>query len=1060
MGMRMRNKKSMALLLSFSLITASFSALSGNAGTQVKRAAADGSGFAAGDGTVDAPYQIADKDDLIRVGTLIKKDDQDGQDPANDAGTPYKNCYYQLTADITLDAPWVPVTEFAGTFDGNGKSISGIKITVTEPGAGSGTAGISYLGLFQKLDGATVKNLSIKDSQIQVSSGTFTPDAIGLLAGEAVGASIEGVTVAKEESTSSRIQVDGSIVVSGGIGGLAGKTINTSFKDCTNTAELDCSASKNIGGIAGSVTDGQNIRNCRNSGKIAGQQNVGGIAGEVKKTENASGTLQIENGINTGDIEGDNNIGGIIGISEADVISTCRNTGPVSGKSGVGGIAGEAAGTLAGVMNSGDIKAEGASGGDTPDVGGIAGRAAGGKEIEIIHAGNTGKVSTDISVKSFEDDTDADHTANPYAGGILGHESTDTENNVANRIINSYTAKKTGDVETATEKNSFTTSKNVSLEHSFYVVDDEQAAENSSDTAGASNSADGSATFVTDKELKSGKIGYQLAHYTSGSAGQSDIQNPWKETLSEEAPQTNDYPDSAGEGKQIISIQFKDGNSSRGSSTGNAIEYDTIYGNPGIRLDAGKMLPELEDGKYYYLYNKKDRQWMGYLAEIRNDVTLYVYISSGTSPQGGWTYPADGDDDDGDDVTVTPSPSATAAPTAEPTAEPAAEPTATPEITAVPTASAPVPRTPVSVATSAPNTSSDTGSSPTPSASPAVGSTATPAVSSDAGSSPAPSASPASSAAPASAAPSATGQPAASDSDLASGTSDTPDTAGNSAAPESAEDNASEAPVQDLKDKTTPLETGEEVKSDNAVFKSDGKNSVVMEKNTDPNIKKAEIPDTITVAGVEYKVTTLSDGAYAGCKNLKTVSLGKNVKKIGKGAFKNCTNLKTVSFPSNLKTVSQGAFKNCVKLKSAALPKTIKTVGKACFKNCKSMKTFAIGNVKKTKSGGLMLTDDKDVMYGGTPVTISIAASALENCVSLKQVIINSQVRKIGDAAFRQCKKLSAIIVYSLILKKVGKKALVGVHNCKISVPTKKVKPYKVLFNNKGQGKKVVVARM
>lgn len=218
-------------------------------------------------------------------------------------------------------------------------------------------------------------------------------------------------------------------------------------------------------------------------------------------------------------------------------------------------------------------------------------------------------------------------------------------------------------------------------------------------------------------------------------------------------------------------------------------------------------------------------------------------------------------------------------------------------------------------------------------------------------------------------------------------------------------------------------------------------------------MKKVVIPDTITVGGVEYKVTTLSDGAYAGCKDLKTVELGDNVKKIGKGAFKNCTNLKTVTFPANLKTVSAEAFKNCVKLKSAALPKTTKTVGKACFKNCKKMKSFSIGSVKKKKKGMLM-------MAGGQTVKISIQASALENCISLKKIVINAQVQKIGNSAFKNCKDLSSIIVYSLILKAVGKKALTGVKNCKISVPTKKLKPYKVLFKNKGQGKKVIVAKM
>jgi len=51
------------------------------------------------------------------------------------------------------------------------------------------------------------------------------------------------------------------------------------------------------------------------------------------------------------------------------------------------------------------------------------------------------------------------------------------------------------------------------------------------------------------------------------------------------------------------------------------------------------------------------------------------------------------------------------------------------------------------------------------------------------------------------------------------------------------------------------------------------------------------------------------------------------------------------------------------------------------------------------------------------------------------------------------------MLVKSLKLKKVGNKALQGVNNCKITVPPVKLKPYTTLFKNKGQGKKVVVAK-
>ena len=95
---------------------------------------------------------------------------------------------------------------------------------------------------------------------------------------------------------------------------------------------------------------------------------------------------------------------------------------------------------------------------------------------------------------------------------------------------------------------------------------------------------------------------------------------------------------------------------------------------------------------------------------------------------------------------------------------------------------------------------------------------------------------------------------------------------------------------------------------------------------------------------------------------------------------------------------------------------------------------------------------------GGTK--ISIGANALENCINLRSVIINSQVTKIGNATFKNCKKLASMLVKTLKLRTVGNKALQGVSNCKISVPTIRLKKYRTLFTNKGQGKKVVIAKV
>ena len=78
--------------------------------------------------------------------------------------------YFKLMADIDLtefledenpDQGWQPVgtssAPFKGILDGNGKTISGLWIN---------RSNTSYVGLFGYCNGATIKNLTIKDAEI------------------------------------------------------------------------------------------------------------------------------------------------------------------------------------------------------------------------------------------------------------------------------------------------------------------------------------------------------------------------------------------------------------------------------------------------------------------------------------------------------------------------------------------------------------------------------------------------------------------------------------------------------------------------------------------------------------------------------------------------------------------------------------------------------------------------------------------------------------------------------------------------------------------------------
>ena len=252
---------------------------------------------------------------------------------------------------------------------------------------------------------------------------------------------------------------------------------------------------------------------------------------------------------------------------------------------------------------------------------------------------------------------------------------------------------------------------------------------------------------------------------------------------------------------------------------------------------------------------------------------------------------------------------------------------------------------------------------------------------------------------------------------------------------------------------------GETVVKDNVTYKVDtDKNSVSVGDMGDTKSAVVTIPATVKVNGENVPVTEIEENAFKGNTTVKKVKLGGNVTTIGEGAFQGCTKLSTVELPSKLKKIGKSSFKGSG-LKNIKIPKSVKSIGTAAFKNCKKLKKATIGGVPKTKKGGLQF-DGKQIRYGASTVTINIGDKAFENCKKLNKVIINALVKIIGKSAFKDCKDLRSVLIYSKVLKKVKGGALTGVNNCKISVPSKKVQPYKILFKNKGQGKKVVVAKL
>lgn len=108
------------------------------------------------------------------------------------------------------------------------------------------------------------------------------------------------------------------------------------------------------------------------------------------------------------------------------------------------------------------------------------------------------------------------------------------------------------------------------------------------------------------------------------------------------------------------------------------------------------------------------------------------------------------------------------------------------------------------------------------------------------------------------------------------------------------------------------------------VYKVTGKGTVTLVKPTSKAIKKVTIPASVKIDGFTFRVTAVSAKAFAGCKKLKSVTIGKNVSSIGKQAFNKCKKLSKITIRSNKLTkgkVGTGAFKGIAGKATIKVPK-------------------------------------------------------------------------------------------------------------------------------------------
>ena len=212
----------------------------------------------------DGYYQIYDESNLRWFADKVNK----GESRIN----------ARLMNDITVkNTQWTPIgTEskpFGGTFDGNGKTITGLTCTDQSK---------DYVGLVGYADGATIQNVTVKDSEFNGNK------YIGAVCGFIVGSSITGGTITGCTNSGSTVKGWRNSGSSGdpgrNIGGIVGRAKYATVQRCVNTG--DVTGINYLGGIVG-YTEYATVQDCGNTGEVRPTGEgifYGGIAGYVNGT--------------------------------------------------------------------------------------------------------------------------------------------------------------------------------------------------------------------------------------------------------------------------------------------------------------------------------------------------------------------------------------------------------------------------------------------------------------------------------------------------------------------------------------------------------------------------------------------------------------------------------------------------------------------------------------------------------------------------------------------------------------------------------------------------------
>lgn len=141
---------------------------------------------------------------------------------------------------------------------------------------------------------------------------------------------------------------------------------------------------------------------------------------------------------------------------------------------------------------------------------------------------------------------------------------------------------------------------------------------------------------------------------------------------------------------------------------------------------------------------------------------------------------------------------------------------------------------------------------------------------------------------------------------------------------------------------------------------------------------------SLVIEGGAPNLNELGERSFSGCSNIEELDLSNSkLTSIPEGAFAYCKNLKTIKLPSTITSIGDEAFYNCQSLTNIeGLDKcNLKSIGSAAFSNCKALENLDFSQSTFT----------------------NVPSKAFNGCSALAKITLPNTLTTIGGYAFYAC---------------------------------------------------------